>query len=93
MKLDEIREKAVPILKRARVRRAAVFGSAARGDMRGSSDIDLLVEVQRPYGLFTFLSIKADLEDALGRNVDLVEYAMLKESLRDRALKDAVKIV
>ena len=92
MILDDVRLKAVPILRGARVARAAVFGSVARGE-EDAGDIDILVEMPRPYGLFAFLSIKADLEEALQRKVDLVEYAVLKPSIRQRALQAAVEII
>ena len=58
MKLQEVQEKAVPILKRKSVKRAGVFGSLARGEA-SPRDIDMLVEVQRPFGLFA--SITSDL--------------------------------
>lgn len=92
MILDEVKKKAIPILKRARVKRAALFGSAARGEMK-PGDVDLLVEMSRPYGLFTFLALKADLEDALGKEVDLIEYSVLKPIIRERVLHDAVEIL
>lgn len=92
MILDEVKEKAVPILKRARVKRAAVFGSMARGESE-ARDVDLLVEMPRPYGLFEFLTLKADLEDALEKKVDLLEYSVIKPRIRNQVLKDAVEIV
>src|SRR3989338_3520243 len=92
MILDEVKEKAVQILKRARVRRASVFGSAARNET-DARDVDILVEMERPYGLFKFLTLKTDLEEALGRKVDLVEYSTIKAGIRESALRDAVQIV
>lgn len=92
MKVTEIEEKALPILRRRSVKRAGVFGSSARGDAL-PHDVDMLVEMPRPYGLFAFLSLKKDLEDSLGMKVDLIEYASIKQSLRDRILKDEVRIL
>jgi len=92
MILDEVKKRAVPILKNAHVKRASVFGSVARNEM-DARDVDLLVEMERPYGLFKFLTLKIDLEDALGRGVDLVEYSMIKPGIREHALRDAVQIV
>lgn len=92
MILDEVKEKAVPVLKRARVKRAALFGSVARGDT-SPGDVDFLVEIPRPYGLFKFLTLKADLEDALKRKVDIVEYSAMKPIIRERAMRDAIQIV
>lgn len=92
MHIAEIKEISAPILKRRAVRRAGVFGSRARGDAR-ARDLDLLVDIPRPYGLFSFLSLKQELEDALGMEVDLVSYSSLKSRLRDRILRDAVEIL
>jgi len=50
----------------------AVFGSLARGEATPASDIDLLVEFDRPVGLFEFIRLKLYLEDLTGRGVDLV---------------------
>lgn len=92
MNLTDVKNKALPILRAARVKRAAVFGSVARGEAQ-PGDVDLLVEMPRPYGLFAFLSVKNALEDALNAKVDLVEYANLKPGIRERALRDAVAII
>ena len=92
MQLEDIRTKAVPILKRRAVRRASIFGSTARRES-SARDIHMLVEMTRPYGLFSFLSLKHDLEDALGTKVDLIEYSSIKPALRERILQDEVAIL
>lgn len=45
-----------------------------RGEETASSDVDLLIELPRPIGLLPFAGLKLELEDALHRKVDLVEY-------------------
>ena len=92
MEIAEIRAKTEPILKRRAVTRAGVFGSVARGES-SQHDVDMLVEMPRPYGLFSFLSLKQDLEDALGTKVDLIGYDTIKPALRERILRDEVAIV
>lgn len=92
MKIKEIQEKSVPILKRRAVKRAGIFGSSARGDAV-ARDVDMLVEMPRPYGLFSFLSLKNELEDVLGTKVDLIEYASIKPRLRERILRDEVSLL
>ncbi|MBI5004021.1 nucleotidyltransferase family protein [Candidatus Kaiserbacteria bacterium] len=89
----EIQSKIVPILERAHVRKAAIFGSTARGDDTSASDVDILIEMPRPYSLFSFLTIKNDLEDSLQKKVDLIEYGTVKSALRERILNDAVDIL
>ncbi len=93
MDVEEIKKGAAPILRRFRIGKAAVFGSVARGTATPNSDVDLLVEMPRPYSLFDFLTMKGELEDVLGRKVDLIEYANLKPRIRDNALQSAVAII
>ena len=92
MRIAEIQAIAVPILKRRAVKRAGIFGSHARGETP-ARDIDMLVDMPRPYGLFSFLSLKQELEGALGKEVDLVSYASIKPRLRERILRDEVEIL
>lgn len=77
-------------LTRLGVRSLALFGSAARGEMRSASDVDLLVDFARPVGLFGFLEVKSYLERILGRSVDLVTERALRPEYRDAVLREAV---
>lgn len=74
------------------VKTLAVFGSVARGDFSMESDLDLLVEFDRPVGLFDFIRLKNDLEGYTGCDVDLVTPDALHPKLRDRILKEAVYV-
>ncbi|MCL2287281.1 MAG: nucleotidyltransferase domain-containing protein, partial [Firmicutes bacterium] len=65
--LDKIESAACAVLKTYPVKRAAFFGSAARGDIEEDSDIDMLVEFLPNSRGLEFFGLKADLEDALGR--------------------------
>lgn len=93
MTVEEIRQKAKPIFKQHGVIRAAVFGSAARGESGPGSDVDVLVELSGQYGLFEFINIKNSLEDALGKKVDLVDYRAIKPRIRENILKSQVGIL
>ena len=66
-----------------------VFGSVARGDDGPDSDIDLLVEAAPKHAPFFPGGFKADLEDLLGRRVDVVEPEALHWYIRDRVLHEA----
>jgi predicted nucleotidyltransferase len=92
MSVAEVQKKIVPILKRRSIRRAGVFGSVARKEAV-ARDIDILVEMPRPYSLFTFLALKHELEQRLGAKVDLVEYSHIKPSLREHILASEVPIL
>ena len=78
-------------LERFGVKSVAVFGSAARGELSPQSDIDLLVEFNRPVGLFAFFDLKQYLESLLKRRVDLTTPEALKPQLRDQILSEAVR--
>lgn len=93
MTINEIKEKAVPILKRHGVTRAAVFGSVARGEDTAQSDVDILVEIPHPHGLFEFIGIKNKLEDALEKKVDLIEYQAIKARIKENILMSQIPIL
>lgn len=69
----------------------SVFGSAARGELREDSDIDLLVEfdVDRKVTLFTLFDLQAELAALLGRTVDVVPKRGLKPLIRERVITEA----
>lgn len=73
----------------------ALFGSVVRNVARRESDVDLLVEFApgRPDGMLEFVALKHLLEGILQRPVDLVTPANLKPRIRDRILKEAVRVL
>jgi predicted nucleotidyltransferase len=70
----------------------AVFGSFARGDEQTNSDIDLLVEFSKANGIFEFIRLKTYLEEILGRPVDLVTPDALKPQLKERILRESIRV-
>ncbi len=93
MNIDEIKREIVPILQKYGVKRASIFGSAVRDEMREDSDIDILVEIEKDISLLDFVALKLELEDSLGRKVDLVEFDTIKPKLKDRILREQVVII
>jgi predicted nucleotidyltransferase len=79
------------VCRRYGVRELAVFGSAARGEARPDSDIDLLVDFlpQAEVGLLEYAGLMLDLSDLLGRRVDLVSKKGLKPLIRTSVLREA----
>jgi predicted nucleotidyltransferase len=69
----------------------ALFGSVARNEAEGDSDVDILVSFDRPVGFFHFLEVKDYLETVLKTRVDLVTEDALKKQLRERILAEAVR--
>ncbi|HEX6321224.1 MAG TPA: nucleotidyltransferase family protein [Burkholderiales bacterium] len=70
-----------------------LFGSAARGEDRPDSDIDVMVELEEGRSLLDLIGLSDDLEAALGRKVDAVSKSALKPRVLARARKDAVRVV
>lgn len=79
-------------LQRRRVAHASVFGSAARGQDRPDSDIDIMVEIEPGVGILAFSEIRLHLSDLLSRRVDLVTPGGLQPFARPGALRDAVRV-
>lgn len=78
------------ILVKYKVRRIALFGSYATGEPRKRSDIDFLVEFERGADLFDQVGLKLDLEDFLGKSVDVVTASAVSPYLRDKVIQGAV---
>ncbi len=74
------------------IRSLDLFGSVVRGEATGASDIDILVEFERPVGLSTFIALEASLAGLTGRRVDLVSRAALKPHIGRRILGEAVRL-
>ena len=94
MRLEEVRDlltRHSTELKAQGVRSLSVFGSVARDEGVAESDVDLLAEFDRPFGLFKFVEVKEYLESILGCSVDLVTSDALHPALRDRILREAVR--
>jgi uncharacterized protein len=71
----------------------ALFGSVLHGDARPGSDVDLLVELERPAGLLKFARVENYLADILGCAVDLIPKSALRPQLRERVLLEAERVL
>jgi len=72
MKTIEIQEKLASVMAKYGIKRAAVFGSVSRGDDRPESDVDILIEIGQPMGLFIYSRFIQEMEELLQRKVDVV---------------------
>ena len=88
MQIAEVKAKVTPILKAHGVTSASLFGSVARGDDKPESDVDILVELGRPMGLFGYMRLARELEQILGRKVDLVTKKSLNKFIRPHVLPE-----
>ena len=82
---DQIRE----ICQRYHIRELGLFGSAARGEMRPDSDVDILVEFDPEANIgWQFFDLEQELTALFRRNVDLGTKASLKPRIRSSVLRD-----
>lgn len=93
MNIEEIKGKILPILKKYGVTRAGIFGSVVRGEAREDSDIDILVEIESRMSSLDFVGLKLELEEALGKPVDLGEYSEIKPIIKEQILEEEVPIL
>ncbi|MGV9141952.1 MAG: nucleotidyltransferase family protein [Promethearchaeota archaeon] len=83
--------KELPYLKEEyNVKSIGIFGSYVRSEQKEESDVDILVEFQRPVGFFHFLKLEDYLSERLGLKVDLVTSDALKPIIKPRILKEVV---
>lgn len=74
------------------VTRIGLFGSYARGEVHEESDIDIVVELEKP-DLFNLIGIKQTIEEALGSKVDIVRLRdKMNKFLRQRIERDAIYV-
>lgn len=70
-----------------------VFGSYVHGDQRASSDLDVLVEFERPgMTLFKFIDLEQALSESVGVKVDLVQRSALHSRWRTAVLSEAIAV-
>ena len=93
MTIKEIKGRIIPILERYGIKKAAIFGSLAKGEAKASSDVDILVEIKSNMSLIDFIGIKLELEEALKMRIDLVEYDTIKPIIKERILAEQVVIL
>lgn len=92
--ISKIKRIVVPILKQSGVKKAGIFGSYARGDQKKDSDIDILIEVRgRKFSLFDLVHLELELKKILRKDVDLLTYNGINPRLKERILKEEVRII
>lgn len=93
MKINEIKRKAVPLLKKHGVVKAGIFGSYARGEAKKNSDIDILVKFKAGKGYFDLVKLEIELKTKLKKKVDLITYRSINHLLKEKILQDEVKLL
>ena len=92
MILDLLNQHRDEFLNRFGAKHFALFGSAARDELRDDSDIDVLVEFDGPATFDGYVGLKDYLEELFGAKVDLATEAMIKPRLRRHIEKDLLRV-
>ena len=90
--LEKIKPKIIKILKKNKIKRAGIFGSYANGKAKKNSDIDILIEPTKNMG-FTFARLELQLTKSLKKKVDLVSYNGISPYLKDKILRQEIRII
>ena len=90
--LSKLKPKIVRILKAHGIKKAGIFGSYARGEQKKWSDIDILIQPSRGLG-FAFFGLAIELEEKLGKKVDLITCKSIHPLVKEEALKEEIKII
>ena len=91
--LEQYQKLILPVLKRYFIKRAAIFGSFAKGTTTADSDLDLLIEPEKDFTIFKMIQLEDEISELLNRKVDLVEYSALKPSIKNEVMLSAITIL
>ena len=89
--INKVKPKIVKILKEHKIKKAGIFGSYATGDQKKDSDIDILIEFNG--SLLVLVGIEMEIKKALRKKVDLLTYKGISPYLKDRILREEVRIL
>lgn len=91
--VQNIKAEIIPILKRAGVTKAAIFGSYARGDYHAKSDVDILVTVPKTYSLLDLVHLEHQLENKAKKDIDLVTYNSINPRIQKYVYQDIIPLI
>lgn len=91
--IKQIKNRILPILKSRDIKKAAIFGSYVRNEQKPESDIDILVELKKGNSLFDLIGLEFDLQDKLGKKVDLLTYKSIHPLLKESILREQQPIL
>ncbi|WP_299289923.1 nucleotidyltransferase domain-containing protein [uncultured Mucilaginibacter sp.] len=91
--LEHYQQIIVPVLKKFNIKRASIFGSIAKGLETNTSDLDLLIEPEAGFTLFTLIALENEITHLTKRKIDIVEFGALKPSIKTEVLQSAIAIL
>jgi hypothetical protein len=88
-----ILKKELPIIKdKYGVKTIGIFGSYVREEQDENSDLDLLIQFEKPIGLFKFIALEDYLTEKVGIKVELVTEDALKPLIKPQVMKEVVYV-
>jgi uncharacterized protein len=90
--LQILKQKNTELTRQFGVKSLLLFGSVARDEATTASDVDLLVEFNRPVGYFGLFALQDYLEKLLGCPVDLGTPDSLKPNIRERVMGELIRV-
>lgn len=91
--IERLEKKIIPILKRHDIVKAGIFGSFARGEATRKSDIDILIRFKGRKSLLDLAKVEIELEKKIKRKADVLTYDSINPLLKERILKEEVRIM
>lgn len=89
---DIIQQHKLDLAEKYGVAEIGIFGSIVRGEARDNSDVDVLVEFDRPIGLLKFVNMERYLEGLIDAKVDLVMKKALKPRIGKHILEEVIML-
>jgi len=90
--VEILKQKKAELTKQFGVKSLLLFGSVARNEATATSDVDLLVEFNRPVGYFGLFALQDYLEKLLGCSVDLGTPDSLKPYIKERVMEELIRV-
>ena len=90
--IEQLKTVLTPYFIRYGITKGAVFGSYARGEENDTSDIDLLFSIGTSMPLGKWDEMENEIQKAVGKKVDFIEYGTLPKRVEQEVLKEAVVI-
>lgn len=90
--VEELREIIAPIAEKYHISKVYLFGSFARGDYNGLSDVDLRIEKGELKGMFALCGFYTEVEEALQMKVDVLTTGSLEDTFLKEIEKDEVML-
>lgn len=91
--IKQIKELIKPVMAKHKVKDVYLFGSYSRGEANRDSDVDIYCDSGNIKGLFELSSFKNELEDALGKSVDIVTIGSeMSDFFKEQLEKDMIKL-